>query len=716
MKKFSISLFLALFSFSYFAQIAITSEAFDNRLGVPQQVRQNYSIEKLSIDTKFKDQIADVSVTQEVKNITARDLEVEMFFPLPQTGIIQSFNMMVDGQEIPGKLLDKDEAKRIYEGIVNRKKDPALMEYIGNGLFKTSVFPIKVGETRKITITYTQVCSRNMDQITFSYPLATQKFSTNPVRNVSFSARIQTTEPVKSIYSPLENVQVDRISDKESYVKYESNNSIPQSDFRLTYTLQNGPVGASVLSYKPEANEDGYFMVLASPSIELEDQQPMPKNIVFVLDRSGSMSGKKIEQSKKALKFVLGNLNEGDRFNIYDYDDRVDGFKSQLEPYTSTSLSSATNYVDNIRSGGGTNINDALVKALTSLDDERPNYVIFLTDGLPTSGVVDEMQIATNVQNANKHNARIFAFGVGNDVNARLLERLATNNGGMTAYVKPTEDIETAVSQLYSNISSPVMTDISIRFSDTDVRSTYPEKLPDLFKGGQLVWVGKYSKPGKNVVTLTGTINGKIRSFRFDADLVNDKDVQEHDYLAKIWASRRIGYLIDQIDQHGKNQELVDELVNLSKEYGILTPYTAFLAREDVDLADNTNLIRSSNEELKMLDQVSGASANNLRKQKNSFSSNAAAPTSMDISFKNAEGETEKVETVKNVGNKVFYLRNGQWVEGTLTKEEIKNATVVKQFTDDYFELANDKSNNSYLAFESNIVVKLNNKVYNIIK
>lgn len=716
MKKVSILLLLSLFHLGLVAQMAITTEAFDGRLGAPTQVKQNYSIDKLSIDAKFKDQIADVSVTQEVRNITAHDLEVEMFFPLPQSGIIQSFNMMVDGQEIPGKILDKNEAKSIYQGIVNRKKDPALMEYIGNGLFKTSVFPIKVGETRKITITYTQMCSRNMDQISFSYPLGTQKFSTNPVRNISFTGRILTTEPVKSIYSPMENVVVDRISDKESYVKYESNNTLPESDFRLVYTLQNGPVGASVLSYKPKADEDGYFMVLASPSIELEDQQPMPKNIVFVLDRSGSMSGKKIEQSKKALKFVLGNLNEGDRFNIFDYDDRVENYKTQLEPFNSTSLSSANHYVDNIRSGGGTNINDALVKALGSLDDERPNYVIFLTDGLPTSGIVNELQIATNVKNANKHNARIFSFGVGNDVNARLLERISTNNGGMTAYVKPTEDIETAVSQLYSNISSPVMTDISIRFSDTDIRSTYPEKLPDLFKGGQLVWVGKYSKPGKNVVTLSGTINGKSRSFRFDADLVDAKDVQEHDYLAKIWASRRIGYLIDQIDQNGKNQELVDELVSLSKEFGILTPYTAFLAREDVDLADDQTLINESKQELKVLDQVSGASANNLRMQKNSFASKASAAPSEKITYMNANGEAEKVETVKNVGNKVFYLRNNQWVEGTLTKDEIKNAVEVKQFTDDYFELANDKANNSYLAFDKNIVVKLNNKVYNIVR
>jgi len=443
------------------------------------------------------------------------------------------------------------------------------------------------------------------------------------------------------------------------------------------------------------------------------------KNIIFVLDRSGSMSGKKIEQSKKALEFVLANLNEGDNFNIIDYDDRVEMYKSELQRYSTENFDNAKSYVTGINSGGGTNINDALVKALEMLkDDNKPNYILFLTDGLASSGITDEMQIAKNVAAANTINARIFAFGVGNDVNARLLDRLTSGNGGITEYVKPDEDIEIAVADLYGNISSPVMSDIKIRFNNTDVRSTYPDKLPDLFKGSQLIWVGKYNKGGKNTINITGNVNGKEQSFKFNVELASHKDAKTHDYLEKIWASRRVGHLIDQIDLNGRNQELVDELVNLSKQYGILTPYTAFLAREGVELSDNEELRKESDKYLEMLDEVSGSSANNLRAQKKSFSSKTTVNQNIETSYEDAEGEIQVVSTIKQIGTKTFYKRDEKWVEGTLSEEEIKNAVKLKKFSDEYFSVARGQNAefNQYLSEKDQIMVKIDGKVFEIIE
>jgi Ca-activated chloride channel homolog len=729
MKNSIIPLFLSLFFFfnTSYSQMGITSAEFDAHIMNESHsvfenvaVGNSYQVISIDVDVKMKDQIAEVSVTQKLLNSTDRDLEIEIFFPLPNGGIVQNFMMMVEGVEVPGELLEKDKAKSIYEGIVRRKRDPALMEYVGYGLFKTSVFPVPVGKERDITVRYTQVCDRKLDMINFSYPFGTQKFSSKPLHSVKFHARIQSSEEIKNIYSPTDDILVKRGSDNTADISYEKTYITPENDFKMTYSLQSGPVGATVLSYMPEEGKDGYFMLLASPSVAEDVINKTEKNIIFVLDRSGSMSGKKISQSKKALEFVLTNLNEGDNFNIVDYDDRVEMYKPEMQRYTAETYKEAINYVGGIRSGGGTNINDALVESLAMFqDDNRPNYLLFLTDGLASSGITNEMQIAKNVVDANLIGARIFAFGVGNDVNARLLDRLTSNNGGVTEYVKPHEDIEIAFADLYGNISSPVMTDINVSFSNTDVRSTYPDKLPDLFKGSQLVWVGKYNKTGNNTITVKGKVGGKEQNFVFKVDLASARDGDTFDYLEQIWASRRVGHLIDQIDLNGRSDELVNELVSLSKEFGILTPYTAFLAREDVVLSDNSAMREESVDELKALEQVSGIFANNLRSQKKDFVSNTKiASASEAMSYEDAEGELQTVNTIKQIGAKTFYLRNEKWVEGTLDDRELKVAIEIKKFSDGYFKVAKGQKAqfNKYLAFEEDIVVRIDDKVYKIVK
>lgn len=706
-----------------FSQLAITSQEFDQRVmgevsGVFDKVAVGnaYEVVSIAVDANIKGQIAEVSVSQKILNSTDRDLEVEIFFPLPNGGIVQNFMMMVDGVEVPGELWEKDEAKQIYEGIVRRKRDPALMEYVGYGLFKTSIFPVPVGKERDITVRYTQICDRKLDMINFTYPFGTQKFSSKPLRSVSFHARIKSSEAIKSIFSPTDDIEVKRNGENEAEIRFEKIFTVPENDFRMTYSLQSGEIGATVLSYKPYADQDGYFMLLASPGVEQDEESQTAKNIIFVLDRSGSMSGKKIEQSKKALEFVLTNLNDGDNFNIIDYDDRIEMYKSELQHYTPENYKSAMNYVSGINSGGGTNINDALLKALGMLTDEnRPNYILFLTDGLASSGITNEMEIAKNVEMSNKLGARIFAFGVGNDVNARLLDRLTSGNGGTTEYVKPTEDIETAVADLYGNISSPVMSDIQVRFSNTDVRSTYPDKLPDLFKGSQLVWVGKYNKSGKNTIDITGNVGGKEQLFKFDVELASHTDVKIHDYLEKIWASRRVGYLIDQIDLNGRNEEMVNELIRLSKEFGILTPYTAFLAREDVAFNDDEELIKESEHQLQMLDEVSGESANNLRAQKKDYAAKIkVSSNSSGGSYQDADGTVKIVSTIKQIGTKTFYKKEGVWVDGSLSDEELKQAVEIVRFSDDYFQIANGQSAyfNQYLTVNDEIVVKIKDSVY----
>ena len=360
---------------------------------------------------------------------------------------------------------------------------------------------------------------------------------------------------------------------------------MPSNDFRLVYSLRDGALGASVLSYRPSSGDDGYFLLLASPEVKAPDTRPQPKTVIFVIDRSGSMAGKKIEQARKALKSVLNNLREDDLFNIIVYDDRVESFRPELERYRSRSREEAERFVDNIREGGSTNIDSALKEALGMIrDDSRPSYILFLTDGLPTSGETQELKIADNCRHANTRRARLFCFGVGFDVNARLLDRLSGGNSGTSEYVKPDEDIEAHVGRFYAKMTSPVLADLHIELAGIDVNRTYPGDLPDLFEGGQIIWVGRYRQSGRTTLKITGKVSGERRSFEFPAELEDSGRGSTHEFVERIWATRRVGYLIDQIDMSGQNRELIDELVSLSTRYGILTPYTAFLADERVPL------------------------------------------------------------------------------------------------------------------------------------
>jgi Ca-activated chloride channel family protein len=697
---------LCIFCTPLFAQMAITSgrsSAID--------IRNAYQVHTLTVDALIREQVAEVVVSQTIHNPNSSPLEVELYFPLPDNGVVQNFTLMVDGREFPGKLLLKQEASNIYEGIVRSKKDPALLEYVGYGLFKTSIFPIPAGGKREITLKYSQLCNRKLDLIEFAYPLGTQKFSSVPVKNISITARISSNEGIKTLYSSSHDIQTERSGDNRATVKMEQHNIVPDRDFRLAISLAKGAVGATLISYKPEGSGDGYFMLLASPEIKKINEKRIGKNVVFVIDHSGSMGNQKMEQARSALKFVLKNLHEGDCFNIVVYDDRVETFKMEMQPFTPAILKEAENYVDNIQSAGGTNINDALVESMKMVNNKPgPCYILFMTDGLPSTGTTDELTIARNCVEANKKGVKLFTFGVGDDVNARLLDRLSSQNKGTSEYVEPGENLETVVAQLYRNIENPSLTDINISISNTDIRQTYPQVLPDLFDGGQLVWVGRYNRSGKTQIKISGMVGSTSQSFEFPATLAGDKEGSSNAYVEKLWATRRIGHIIDQIDLHGKNTELVDELVKLSKEYGILTPYTSFLAREDENLADVGNLRFRTMDNLKDLEEVSGAEANNQRVEKKSYK---IAMNSHSVP--QVQGKAENAN-IKNLGNKTFYFRNNQWVEASITETDAKNAISITQFSDDYFNLSKQQeaSSNQYLTLKEPVVVKLNGKVYRI--
>ena len=729
----------------------------------------SYKIKELSVQARITDQVARVQVSQSFVNTGSQQMEVQFLFPLPYDGAIDKLTLLVDGKEFPGKLMAAKEARAVYEAIVRSNKDPALLEWMGMGLFQTSVFPVPPGAERKVVLNYNQLLRKDRGLTDFLFPLSTAKYTSHAVEKVDFQISIESAIDIKNVYSPTHTVDIKRSDAKHAVVTYSRTNEVPTSDFRLMFDVDKGAVGASVISYKPKEGEDGYFLLLASPQVKAPDAERPKKTVIFVVDRSGSMSGKKFEQARAALKFVLNNLREGDLFNIVAYDGNVESFRPELERFNDETRKAAIGYVEGLYPGGGTNIHGALTSALNQLkDNSRPNYVLFMTDGLATIGVTNEGQIAAAAKEANKVRARILSFGVGYDVNSRLLDRISRDGFGLSEYVRPDEDIEAHVATVYGNISAPVLTDVAVNFEldglkleeGPPVNRIYPKGNFDLFEGQQLVVVGRYRKPGAAKVVIKGRVGSSEQKFDFPANLIEKSHDESYVFVEKLWAMRRIGEIIDQLDLSGQNAELVKELVELSTKHGILTPYTSFLADETMRPLASADSLRLTRESLSALSESSGVSGVAQRGEKGKFQNaqNAASPAKAlpagapsaggggfgggiaTNSFRDAKTDKDvAANSVRQYGNQAVYARKKSGVStasspadeakagdqivvtpetASLDLEKDKaNIEVIDRFTEPYFALinANTLAENQMLSQQrpdEQFLIKLRGKNY----
>jgi Ca-activated chloride channel family protein len=710
------------------------------------QPLHSYCIKSLDVNVNLNGQIARVQVSQEFKNTSQRTIEASFVFPLPYDGAIDRLTLLVGNKEYEAKLIDRNEARRIFEGYVRRNQDPALLEWMGSGMFKTSIFPIPPGETRKVTIRYSQVCRQFQGMTEWLFPLRIARHTTKPIEQLSVQVSIASPLAIKSVYSPTHSIAVKKPSAKIALISYEQKNVIPNSDFRLFYDIGKQSIGTSVLSYRPDGDEDGYFMMLISPDIQAQQRESISKNVVFVVDRSGSMTGRKIDQAKEALRFVINNLNDGDLFNVVAYDSEIETFAPELQRHNKSSRDKALGFVESIFAGGSTNIDGALNAALDMLqDDETPNYVVFLTDGIPTVGETNVARIVDKAAKANAVRARVCCFGMGYDVNSLLLDKLARTGYGQSVYVRPDEDIEAKVAEFYTRIAAPVLTDVKLRV-DVDgvkvaqgsvVNRVYPRNLFDLFAGDQLVLVGRYKHAGNAKVVLSGRVNGEVQRFEFPAKLESKSTSSNQSFIEKLWAVRRIGEIIDKIDLEGSNDELLDELVMLSRRHGVLTPYTSFLADENGAMRDEAKSRLSAATALNVLATEEAGQAGFARRQNKAAFQNAGGGSGgrgdaggadplpsqkVDadggVVFQDAvTNRAVKVKTLRQVGDKSFFLEEGRWVDSSASKEQIKTALDLTRYSPRYFELAAKQGAvvGRILALPGTVIVVIDGQAYQLI-
>ncbi len=666
----------------------------------------NLSIKYHHVDIKIDNQVAQTTVDQVFVNNYHRDIEGTYIFPIPKDASISKFSMFVRGEEIKGKILDKDEARKIYQDIVRRKRDPALLEYFKDGMFKASVYPIPAhGETR-IKLYYSEILKLNGGICGYRYTLNTEKFSKDPLQSVKVTVKINSKTPIKTIYSPTHNIRIEKQDDHHATVTYVEENTRPDKDFLLYYTVSEDDVGFNLLPYEDEKHQ-GYFLAMISPRVKVPADKTLSKNILFILDTSGSMKGEKIKQAKGALSFCLNSLNEGDSFNLIDFDDQIRSFKTELVPAGQKNIKEALSFVEGCEADGGTNINEALQTALKQIEEsKKPSFVIFLTDGLPTVGETDIRNILENVKRLNRSQTRIFVFGVGYDVNTRLLDRLAQDNHGTSDYVRPSEDIEVKVASFYKKVSHPILTDVKLSFKGVEVYDLYPQELPDIFKGSQLLVLGRFKNEGDTKVTLTGSAQGSVRKFNYQVNFLPD---EKNDFVPRLWATRRIGYLIDQLRLHGKNKELVEEVVRLSKKYGIITEYTSFLVDADYRLAARDLVPQAEGNLRGKLKVEVGAGAVDQAKTLGIYKKAMQAPQG----YLDAEGKEQKINKIVQIGNRTFFNKDGLWVDSRFEgkTEPIK----IKKFSDAYFKLLNKLPQiGRFLALGDEVIFLLGEKAIQI--
>lgn len=699
-----------------------------------------YRVEQLEIDTSIRDQVAQTRVTQTFENTGREAIQAIFVFPLPYDGAIESMTFMVDGKELDGKILPADEARRIYESYLRRYQDPALLQWMGHGMFQTSVFPIPPGAKRQVVISYSQLLRKNEATTDFLFPLATAQYTDRPIENLRIRVAIESEHELKNIYSPSHSVEVQRDDARHAVARFSASGIVPTDDFRLIYDTAAGAVGANLISYWPDGEDQGYFVLLASPQFAQESQTPAKKTLIFVIDRSGSMSGEKIEQAREAAKFIANNLRDDDLFNIIVYDDHVELFRPELQRYSDETRSTAIGFINGLNAGGSTNIDAALQTALGQFQSKADApFVIFLTDGLPTAGETNEMKIVDHVRQWNQHRTRMICFGVGYDVNSRLLDRLSRANFGQSEYVRPDQNIEEAISRLYKRISSPVLTEMNVDYRisgvqviDGDpVNRVYPAGPVDLFRGEQLVVVGRYRKSGEGKIVLRGALGDQLQSFEFDVKFAGPGETPQNRFAEKIWAARRIGEIIDLLDLDGHNQELVDELVKLSQRHGIITPYTSYLADENQDYRRLSRFDLNANEtreQLQMLGEASGASGFGQRAGKAQFKAadNASAiPSSPDFSqnsFGDGAGRDGQMGIV-NQNGRTFYKRGKTVISANVSdvdlEKEKDKIVEIKRFSDQYFQLVeqNTADENAMLAsqgVDDELIVQLRGQIYRI--
>jgi len=689
----------------------------------PIPLPRSLPIKSIKIDTKITSQIATTHLEQIFRNDTDAVLEGTYFFPLPDSASISEFAIWDGDRRLVGEVRSREEARRIYDEIVRRQRDPGLLEYAGKNLFQASIFPIPPHADKKLELTYTQVLQADSGTVAYRYPLGTGRQMAE-IGSVSGRIELESKDPLRNIYSPSHAVEVKHNGERRSIISFESAKGKEPQDFELFYGVSQEDFGVSLLTHR-EPGKDGYFILMISPKDDWSEQEYSAKDIVFVLDTSGSMAEEgKMEKARQALLYGIRILRPQDRFNVVSFAGEERLMESGLLAADDQGRQRGEAFVQSLRPVGGTNINQALLSSFRQFaPSDRPKIVVFLTDGLPTVGETNIARIVENAGKARTPGVRLFTFGVGYDVNTALLDKLAAENGGVADYVEPKEDLEVKVSNFFAKINYPVLADLRLEMPDVETDLIYPRNLPDLFRGAQLTLIGRYrnSSAMDNVrLLLTGMSNGKSRNVFYNKLRFPLRE-ENNDFLPRLWATRRVGWLMEQVRTNGEVKELRDEIVDLGTRYGIVTPYTSYLALEpgapvrEVTRANVGDMSGGAGRPTKSLQNAPQPKAADVRTTTGSIAVQQSKRAREQQESIRIDKDEALSAAVKTAGGKTFYLREGVWTDSEFKADDRLPETKLVFGSDEYFDLLKRKpALAEFFSLGEQMIVVFEGRVYRV--
>ncbi|MFP4343747.1 MAG: VWA domain-containing protein [Anaerolineales bacterium] len=658
------------------------------------------------VTVEIDDHHAVTRVEQEFYNPHDIPIDGRYLFPVPPDAIISNFTAEVDGEPQQVTRQDGAATNRALFTAVEAQHDPTLLQYAD---WETLAFDLNLpaGGSRKMTLTYEEVLIPSGGMLHYHYVLGTERYSALPLDEVSVEVDLRSSSGLGTLYAASHDVTVERREEGRARVSWSAEHVRPTEDFDLFFAPADGGFGSGLLTGEREEQE--HLLFLFAPETVALQEESLPKDIVFVIDRSGSMQGEKMSQAQNALQFILGQLNPGDRFSIVAFDDRLEAFSSQLRPADGVSLREARSFVEALYANASTDIEGALQTGLGVFEQSEvrpgvPRLLVFLTDGLPTAGITDERLIADLIGSANAEvEARLHVFGVGYDVNTHLLDRLSGENGGSVTYVQPDESLETVLSNFYQRIANPVLTDVTLEFEGLVAEDLYPRQLPDLFQDSNLLVTGRYRAQDSEItVRVRGRAGERIREYVYTFDL---EESRGYDFVPRLWATRRVGELLDRVRVEGESAALIEEIRALGLGYGIVTPYTTFVVAAQADGAaslENMSLYDRGSE----LNQAFGEVTIQARVQNQAYQ--GAAQANLATGANVVHQGRRSLAQIASQSIDLTLLQAYDPAEGPITDAWIAaNVQVDRQVTfasEEYFALAADPAVRPLLQSGSNVI------------
>ena len=656
---------------------------------------------------------------------------------------VDNMSVIVDGKETEAEILSLDKANKVFKDIVKNGGSPALLEYYGNQLIRTKVPRIAPNGLVKVKLRYTMALKKKGNIVRMQLLNTNPKANLTPLKSASVTVNLTSTTPIKNIYSPTHGIKLVETEKADISVQWKQDNYLPKHPFVLYYSVADDKVGASVIAHRDIKEDPGSFMLMLSPTFgtgkgAVTDKQILPKDVVFCVDTSGSMlQGNKMEQARAALKHCIGSLRPNDRFNIVDFSTEARSFADEMMPANDKNLALAQKYADHLRARGGTAIEEALSNSLKLLGKtDRLKMVLFATDGLPTIGERNPEALLRKMAKQNTEDVRLFVFGEGYDVNARLLDFMAQQNRGETDYILPTEKIDEKIARFFDRVGSPIMTNLELEFEDTlGVEDVYPKRIADIFKSEQVIVYGRYNGSGEKKVRLSGYINGERQTFEYTLKFPEYSNDDNNAFVPRLWGGAKVDFMLNEIRKSGKEDaELVNEITRLAKLYGIVTPYTAYLMTNDIAGPNPTGkpappgiAFRGKAANRAVLESLKTASADEdaaaadpaarkeavdrlailsrARRQGQASGGASALYEYAEREMKKKGREGSSLAAIRYIGSRTFYNAANVWYEGGFDPDKHKTLRKVKVGSDDYMDmLSKNPRIAQYLAL-GNVIV-----------